>query len=111
MANPDTTQHNYGPGTANVKKALHEALDNAPLVHHVIVSKVEPDEVAYPADEQGRRWLYTVLTRAKESLYLVASRPAHVRGVEARPEPGLRLVDGQGQAVPLQLDSFDHFKN
>lgn len=37
------------------------------------------------------------------------TRVTHIGRIEA--EPGLRLVDGQGQAVPLQLDSFDHFKN
>jgi DNA helicase II / ATP-dependent DNA helicase PcrA len=32
---------------------------------------VEPDAEAYPDDDQGRRWLYTVLTRAKDRLELV----------------------------------------
>ncbi len=35
---------------------------------------VEPDDVTYPATEQGRRWLYTVVTRAKQALFAVASK-------------------------------------
>jgi DNA helicase II / ATP-dependent DNA helicase PcrA len=37
------------------------------------VIAVEPNAAAYPDDDQGRRWLYTVLTRAKESLELVGT--------------------------------------
>ena len=36
-----------------------------------VVVVVEPSTTNYPEDDRGRRWLYTVLTRAKERLELV----------------------------------------
>lgn len=90
----------FGPGitVTNVRQIKGLEFD------FVIV--VEPDEVAYPADEQGRRWLYTVLTRAKESLYLVASRPVTPL-LDAAKARGLVEVEDLTDVVPVQLGVGD----
>lgn len=77
--------------------------------------------------ETGLRWARTAALAGGDDYELAFTAPpnrraaveaagaatqtcvTHIGRIEA--EPGLRLVDGQGQAVPLQLDSFDHFKN
>ncbi len=77
--------------------------------------------------ETGLRWARTAALSGGDDYELAFTAPPNRRAaVEAagaatqtrvtrigriEAEPGLRLVDGQGQAVPLQLDSFDHFKN
>lgn len=77
--------------------------------------------------ETGLRWAHTAALAGGDDYELAFTAPPDRRAaVEAagaatqtrvtrigriEAEPGLRLVDGQGRPVPMQLDSFDHFKN
>jgi len=90
----------FGPGitVTNVRQIKGLEFD--------VVIVVEPDEVAYPVDEQGRRWLYTVLTRAKDRLWLVASRPVTPLLDEARARM-LVEVEDLTEVVPVQLGVGD----
>ncbi len=66
----------------------------------------EPDEATYPQTDQGRRWLYTVATRAKERLAFVASS-AVTPLLDAAREAGLVEVDDVAEVVPVQLGVGD----
>ena len=67
---------------------------------------VEPDEAHYPADVQGTRNLYTVVTRARDRLLFVATDALTPKLVEAL-EAG-RLDGPPEEVVPeVELDDLD----
>lgn len=67
---------------------------------------VEPDEATYPATEQGRRRLYTVVTRAKQSLALVASREVTSLLGVAR-ATGLLEVEDKAEVPVVEMGEGD----
>jgi len=56
--------------------------------------------------------LFTAASSARAAIEAAAARAAtpvtRIGRIDA--EPGLRLIDAQGQAVPATFESFDHFK-
>jgi DNA helicase-2/ATP-dependent DNA helicase PcrA len=69
------------------------------------VFALEVDDQRYPADEQGRRWLYTLVTRAKEALHLFTTeRPATL--LQPAMETGLVALDA-AEDVPVAVFSAE----
>lgn len=67
---------------------------------------VDPGPDAYPDDPEGRRLLYTVVTRAREVLHLVSgNHPSPM--VEAAAEAGLLDVIDETEVEPVQFDDED----
>lgn len=66
----------------------------------------EPTEAAYPATEQGRRDLYTVLTRARDRLVLVSVEPP-TRLLLSAADAGLIDVPDADQVPPAELGALD----
>jgi superfamily I DNA/RNA helicase len=64
---------------------------------------VNPDEASYPATDAGRRLLYTVLSRARERLWLVAvDEPTTLLGPAIT--GGLLEVDALDEVPEVRLD-------
>jgi DNA helicase-2/ATP-dependent DNA helicase PcrA len=70
------------------------------------VIAIEPSAEAYPDDDQGRRWLYTVLTRAKQRLELVGIEDASPLLGPAL-EEGLLAQENQAAVPEVEFDDAD----
>lgn len=70
------------------------------------VTLVDPDEAAYPASEESRRYLYTLVTRARERLHVVSSVP--ICGLlQAAVDAGRIDVEEPGTVQPALFEPED----
>ena len=66
------------------------------------------NEARYPNDEQGRRWLYTLVTRAKAALHLFSTE-APCSLLEPAIKAGLVALDDESEITPAALGSDEPF--
>ncbi len=71
-----------------------------------VVIVVDLSAAAYPVTEQGRRWLYTVLTRAKDALHLVTQSEPTPLLDQARAR-GLVVEEDQAEVPAVQFAPED----
>ncbi len=64
-------------------------------------------EARYPANEQGQRWLYTVVTRAKDNLHLFATTTP-CAALQAAAAQGLVALDDEDDIKPVVFDASDY---
>jgi DNA helicase-2/ATP-dependent DNA helicase PcrA len=67
---------------------------------------LEPSDANYPVDTQGRRWLYTVATRAKDQLHFVCTREPGALLREALDRKLLDLLD-RSEVPPVTFGQED----
>ena len=67
---------------------------------------LDPSEMHYPNDTQGQKYLYTIVTRAKEALHMIAEGSSTALLKDAI-EQGLLDVDNQLAVEPIQFSEED----
>ena len=71
-----------------------------------VVIALDPVDAHYPPTEQGKRWLYTVVTRAKDALHFVGSQGPGAL-LKAAVDQGLVELSDQTDVAPVAFGPED----
>ena len=71
-----------------------------------VVIGLDPTDTHYPNREQGKRWLYTLVTRAKDALHFVGTEPAGGL-LQAAIDKGLVELTDLTEVTPVQFGPED----